>query len=646
MQILENAFQARNKKQNKIEKVKELKNPREAYDKIAEYAKSGYDSIPDEDKKYFLKCFGIYDRPATPKKFMIKLRIPGGHLNSVQARVIGECAKEYGQDYIDLTTRQQCELRYLSIEDMPRLLERLDEAGIDAYQTGVDNIRSIMCDPLDGYGHDNVLASHNTLLKLQEKFLYDPEWISTLPRKFNTAITGSFSNRCNIFCHDASFVLAQKDGVYGYNMYLGGKVGKIAQDADIFLANEDEVIAAFSSIIEIFRKYGFRDNRNKNRLFFLLESVGIKAMSDAIRENAGIDFARAGETMTNMDFVDAEHGKVQLRDGSFALHVVVPSGIFSGSSLVQVADISERYGNKEIRFDMEQSLYVMGVKDVESALKESLFDKYKNIDSPYNNHLIACAGTEHCPFGVIENKNDAIEMSAYLDEKVPLHVGRVRLYWSACVKGCGIHGLGDIGFEGCKAKIDGHSVSGVNISLGGKLNSKGAEGYTVIKTSPLVHAKLHVESLMLEYKLQRVKNESFENYHDRVLKLFTPANIGFTMRLNSYMRSKNIDLHPKSTSSLSLTAHLGFNDKTKTGKNEEFELFELGRRLYYYLSKKEAYSAYERFSNVLKNEKLENIRDLVPHVDENLALLCDSILDSKEDKRAVVFSEVEEFIRL
>ena len=171
MEALQKAYEARSKKVNKIEKVKELKNPQEAYDKIAEYASTGYASIPDEDKKYFLKCFGIYDRPATPERFMIKLRIPGGHLNSAQARVIGECAKEFGEDYIDLTTRQQCELRYLKIEDMPLLLERLKVVGIDAYQTGVDNIRSIMCDPLDAMSFDNVLPSHNTLLKLQEKFL-------------------------------------------------------------------------------------------------------------------------------------------------------------------------------------------------------------------------------------------------------------------------------------------------------------------------------------------------------------------------------------------------------------------------------------------------------------------------------------------
>ncbi|MBL4730711.1 MAG: ferredoxin--nitrite reductase, partial [Sulfurimonas sp.] len=99
MEVLQQAYDARAKKLNKIEKIKEQRTGEEAYSQLERYAKEGYASIPAEDKSYFLKCFGIYDRPATPERFMIKMRIPGGHLNASQARMIGACAKEYGQDY-------------------------------------------------------------------------------------------------------------------------------------------------------------------------------------------------------------------------------------------------------------------------------------------------------------------------------------------------------------------------------------------------------------------------------------------------------------------------------------------------------------------------------------------------------------------
>ncbi len=634
MKALEEAFTARSKKINKIEKVKELKLAQEAYDKLDEYAANGFDSVPDEDKTYFLKCFGIYYRPATPGKFMIKLRIPGGFMNAQQAKVIGECAKEFGEDYLDLTTRQQCELRYLSVESLPIIIKRLDGVGITPYQTGVDNIRGIVADPFDELAFDNVLPSHNTLLKLQDVFLKNPEWISTLPRKFNTSITGNLSNRCNVYGNDCCFVLAQKDGMFGYNLYLGGRVGIIARSADIFLQNESEVISAFKAIIELFKRYGFRDNRNKNRLHFLIEAVGMQEFARSIREQAGIDFAQAGETMTTMDYVEPDHGKIQLRNGTIGLHAVVPSGIFTGSGMINASEVATKHGNAELRFDMEQSFYIMGVKDIASALAEPFFTEYKNINTPYFNHLIACAGTDHCPFGVIENKNDAIAMASYLSEKVALESGRVRMYWSACVKGCGIHGMGDIGFEGCKAKIEGVNGSGVHILLGGKLMGTSQEGHTVIKSAPLEYAKYYVESIMLEYKRLRKSGEHFEGFYTRVLSNFTTAKVGFMMMLQAYMRAKNIDIE------------FGFETKVMSGKNEEFEVFDLGRKLYYLFAKKEAYTAYERFTNVNKREKLEDIRKIVPNIDENIAQMLDLILHSDENKRAVVFSEIMPFVML
>lgn len=634
MQELQKAYEARAKKVNKVEETKALKSPIEVWNRLEYYAQNGYDSIPQEDKEYFLKCFGIYDKDAlTPKKFMMRVRIAGGYLDANAARVLGLVAKEYGNDYMDITTRAQVELRYLDIKDIPTLLKKLQSVGIDSYQTGVDNFRNIVTDPLDALAFDNVLPSYGLLKKLQEQFLHKEEWISSLPRKFNTCITGSISNRCNAFGHDCCFVLAQRDGLYGYNIYLGGKVGRVAKSADIFVLPH-QVEVAYASIIDIFKRFGFRDNRNKNRLVFLIESVGMQELGKAIRQNAGVDFLSAGETLTKLEFNEANQGKVQLRDGSFGLHMVVPSGIFSGSDLMRVADVSEQFGSSQVRFDVEQSIYILGVRDADALLEQDIFKKYKSVDSVYKNNLIACAGTQHCVFGVIENKSDAIKMAEYLEQKVPLYEGKVRMYWSGCVKGCGLHGLADIGFEGCKVKIGDEMEGGVNISLGGKMTNDAVEGYTVVKSAPLRYAHFYVETLMLEYKRLKNSTESFESFSQRVLKLYTPAAVGFMMRLGAYLRAKNIGIE------------IGFSESVQTGKNEEFELFELGRKIYYKLTNKEPYSAYERFTNRLKNEKVQDIRELVKGVDENLALLCEKILDRNEHNRAVVFSEVLSFIEL
>jgi len=633
--VLQAASKARNTKTNKVEQTKALKTPKEAFEQIAEYAKKGYGSIPKEDLGYFLKCFGIFDRPMTPERFMMRVRIPGGQLDAAQARTVGEIAQEFGRDYIDISTRAQIVLRYLSIEAMPEILERLERVGLTTFHTGVDNFRNMVNDPLDGVAFDNILPSQGLLVSLQSLFLGHWEWVSALPRKFNTGVCGSLANRCKIFGQDCGFVLAQKEGVYGYNVYLGGRVGVIARNADIFVRDEAEAVAMFRALIELYRDYGFRDNRNKNRLHFLIEAVGMEALAAAIREKAGIDFATAGETLTQLDNNDADQGRVQLNNGTFAVHAVVPSGVFSGSDLVAAGEAAETFGDGRVRLDIEQSLYLLGVDSVryEALMETPFFETYKSVSSPYFNHLIACAGEEHCPFGVIPNKPDAIEMAEYLSRAVPLEGGRVRMHWSGCVKGCGLHGVGDIGFEGCKAKVNGETEHGVHITLGGKLTAEGQEGYSVMKSVPLRYARYHVESLMREYRRLRRAGESFGQFHDRVLSRYSPAAIGFMMQLQAYLRAKKIDME------------VGFETAPQTGGVERFELFELGRRLYKKLTGETAYPLSEHFLPG-EGERVEVPLKNNAACDPALSEMVYKMLDPTASRRAKAFTEVAGMIGL
>ena len=207
MSMLQKAFDNRNKKQNKIEIIKESKDAMSVFERLEEISKGGYENLSKEDSSYFLKCFGLYDKG---EDFMLRVRIPAGAVTNIQAIRIGEIAQKYGNDYIDITTRMQVELSYLKIEDIFDVLKALKEVGITTFQTGVDNFRNIVIDPLDGVAFDNIIASTTLLHKLQDMFIENPQWVSVLPRKFNTAILVSMSNSCNIFGHDCSFVLAQK----------------------------------------------------------------------------------------------------------------------------------------------------------------------------------------------------------------------------------------------------------------------------------------------------------------------------------------------------------------------------------------------------------------------------------------------------
>ncbi len=268
----------------------------------------------------------------------------------------------------------------------------------------------------------------------------------------------------------------------------------------------------------------------------------------------------------------------------------------------------------------------MGIKEenIESILSEEFFKKYKNLASPYANHLIACAGEKHCQFGVIPNKPDAIDLAKYLEKQVSLESdAKVRMYWSACVKGCGLHGLGDIGFEGCKAKLEGESVYGVHIFLGGRTTRDANIGKSVLKSVPLQFAKYFVESLMIEYKNLRKKRENFEEFYQRVLSNYSTSAIGFIMMLKTYIRVLNLKLN------------IGFKENVKTGKNEVFEIFEVERALYRQIAGYEPYEIYDYFTPVFpkKPVKLKN----TDRFEEGFIEMINSMLRS--EKRALVFSE-------
>jgi len=608
VKTLEQAFNDRNKKLNKIEKLKTSRTPQEAFAKIDEYAKNGYDSIPKEDLDFFLKSYGIYKRKK-PNSMMMRIRIPNGKLESYQAETIGELAKRYGDNYMDITTRMQIQLRYLKIEDIPTILENLESIDISPFQTGVDNIRNIVTDPLNLVAKDSIIATDGIVEKIQNIFLKNDDWISVLPRKFNIGFNGSFSNRANIFGHDLGFALAQKDGEFGFNIYLGGKVGITAKKSNFFVKTDEEILEFFTVIINIFKDFGFRDNRNKNRLHFLIQSVGLENFENSIREKSSIDFKTAGITLVSVEPINNEF--IELKNGTFAKLIIVPSGLFSGSDLIEAGKITEKFGG-EIRFSYQQNLYITEVE------KNQPFSKYDSFNSPYFKNMIACAGIEDCPFGVIPNKPDAIEMANYLQSNIPLSDdSQVSFHWSACPKGCGIHGFGDIGFEGAKVKVDGKIEFGVHILLGGKLSGEGKEGHKILRSIPLVDSKYYVKELMTIYKNLKKDGESFSKFEDRVFSKYSTGALEFVLRLSQ---------------KLPLLSENLITENPKSGQNEIFEIFDLGVKIYHKISGEKPYDKINNFTSTL--------RHFPPILKVSFGKILSKMLERDFSKRYQVFSEI------
>ncbi len=298
-------------------------------------------------------------------------------------------------------------------------------------------------------------------------------------------------------------------------------MGIQAYDSGLFIKKE-QVVPVYKAIIDLFKTYGFRDNRNKNRLHFLIQEIGLESFVLAIQAKANLTLESSGELLVNEDLEIKQEGLITLRNNKKAIHFPVPSGIFTGTAMMEAGFLAEDT-NGLVRLSVEQSFYlVCDDSDVEYVKNSPLYKKYGKFQNIYFNNQIACAGVKTCPFGVIENKSDAIEMAYYLNEEVPLSDGKVRMYWSACPKGCGIHGVADIGFEGCKIKDDeGNTIGGVKIFLGGKASKEVQEARVLHKGLSLKKAKVAVKNLLTIYKNEKINSESFESFDSRVLSKFT-----------------------------------------------------------------------------------------------------------------------------
>lgn len=566
---------------------------------------------------------------------MLRVRVPAGRLNYTQAIRIGEVAKKYGNDYIDITTRMQIELRYLQIADIAKVLQELKEVGISTFQTGVDNPRNIVTDPLDGISYDNVIETMPIIDKLQAIFIENAEWISALPRKFNTGILGSLSNSCNIFGHDCCFVLAQKEGIFGFNIYLGARVGMQAQDANLFVTIE-EVPHFFESLLKVFKTYGYRDNRNKNRLIFLLNDVGVENFIDAVKEESGLNYTAAGATMVQSQSIALGSNKVLGRNSTFNYKMIIPSGIFSGTHMIETAETAKLYGDGNIRLTYDQNLYVINVpkENLEALESSNVVAHYATFNNLYFSDMIACAGTATCSFGVIPNKPDAIEMAHFLNSEVAIENANVRMNWSACPKGCGVHGIADIGFEGCKAKdAEGNKVDGVHIFVGGKITREAKEGHTLHKALPITEAKHHVKYLLQTYASHKLRGETYEAFDDRFLsKNYSFQALAFFTKINYILNDK-----------LALDTLLELEAEPKSSKREEYELFGFGLKLYKLLTGEKRFEGVDGLSPILlkpRSIKRDTVSTLNPKVPAKLSEIIYNMTHENKKERAAVFSEL------
>ncbi len=470
-------------KANKVELMKRQKDGLDALPDVLRHAGTGnWQELTEDDKQRF-KWHGLFFRKQTPGHFMLRLRMSCGFTNARQFRVIADLSDEFGKGFCDVTTRQQIQLRWFTIGDVPELWRRLDEVGLTSKQTGMDNVRGVCGCPLSGLTPHELFDASPAARELTSIILDNKEF-TNLPRKFNVTVTGCLENCCHTETQDVALVPAYRelDGrqVNGFNLLVGGKQGSggyvPARPLDVF-ARPEEAAALAAEVVRVFRDHGGRETRNRARLAFLVEDRGLSWFRAELERRRAGPLHRAGTDLRkprHVDHLGIHPQKRSPNDQGPALHSVgllVPVGRITTAQLRGVADLAERYGNGDVRLTVQQNLVVpnvpedrLGALTEEPLLKELPFDP-----SPVMRGLVACVGSDYCHFALIETKGWAVEVARELERRTQgRKVLPLTIHWSGCAAGCGLHQAADIGLQGCRSRVNGEVVDAAHVYVHGK----------------------------------------------------------------------------------------------------------------------------------------------------------------------------------
>ncbi len=485
--------------QNGIERIKSERNGLEVGADIPRFAALGWEAVPKDDVER-LKWWGIFLRRQSeghPGYFMLRIRIPNGIATATQVHEIANLSAGLGRGVADVTTRQQVQLRWIRIEDVPEILERLQRVGLTTLQTGMDNVRNVVGCPLAGLVRTELLDASAVVRAFTARIVGNRAY-TNLPRKFNVTITGCTENCTHAETQDLALVPATRGTQVGFNVLVGGKMGsggyRIARPLDVFVTPE-EAVEVCAAIVEVFRDHGPREARSKARLSFLLDQWGVERFRATVEESLGRELVRAGRDARRPTHSDHLGVTPQRQDGLCAVGLLVPVGRVRAEQLAELARLSEVYGAGEVRFTTGQNAILPHVPEerLPALLGEPLLRELQPDPPVALRGLVSCTGVDYCNLALIDTKRRALETARALQDRI----GRpVAVHWSGCPAGCGNHGVADIGLVGKRIRVDGEVVEGVDVYLGGSSGPQPTPALRLLEDVPCDALVPILEALM------------------------------------------------------------------------------------------------------------------------------------------------------
>jgi sulfite reductase (ferredoxin) len=525
---------------NPNERSKKDDNPLNVRQRIIDiYQHTGFAGIDPGDLRGRFRWMGLYTqrRQGIPggktatlepeeledEYFMMRIRCDGGALTSEQLRVIADISTTYGRDIADVSDRQNVQLHWIRIEDVPTIWEKLAAVGLSTTEACGDCPRVMLGCPLEGVAADAVLDASEALREVVERYVGDPEF-SNLPRKYKTSISGCARHCTNHEINDCAFVgvigTGEFAGTPGFDLWVGGGLStnpRFAERLGVFV-RPDEVAEVWVGVTSIFRDYGYRRQRNHARLKFLIADWGVEKFREVLEteylHRALPDGPAPATSPTHRDHIGVE----EQSDGLLAIGATTKAGRTSGSALREVAAIADRHAKGRVRLTAQQGVVVL---DVEREAAATVVDELELLGlsvhpSAFRRGTIACTGIEFCKLALVETKARAESIREELEKRFPDFDTPITINVNGCPNSCARFQVADIGFKGMVQKTPDGDVEAFQVHLGGQMGTEAEFGrkFRGLKVTA-EEAPDYIERVLRGYLERREGGEAFASYVSR-----------------------------------------------------------------------------------------------------------------------------------
>ena len=514
------------------ERIKRELHGLDSYPRLLEHAAAN--KAPDKEDLFRFKWHGLFFLSPNKEAFMARLRIPGGQLKSFQLREIARTAQELTTGYMQITTRSNLQIRLIEPKDAPEVLRRIQSVGLHTRGTGADNIRNLTANPTAGVDRHELMDTLPLCRELGQMILNDRSFYD-LPRKFNIAFDGGgligVVEDTNDIGLRAVRVVKEEGtilpGIY-FRVALGGATGHKAFARDLgVLVRLEETLKVTAALIRVYIAHGNRNDRKKARLKHLLDSWTLDQYLAETEKLLGYRLLRAPldaagqsplEEARALPAVPHSHIGVfpQKQIGLNYVGVALPVGQITPAQMLRLADLADNYGSGEVRLTVWQNLIIPNVPDAfvetlkKALVKMGLDWRQSNLRSGF----VACTGNSYCKFAGANTKSHALELMDWLDKRFQLDLP-INVHLTGCPNSCAQHYMGDIGLLGAKVKVEGESVEGYHVFVGGGFGNHQALGRQVFTGVSFQSLKPTLEKMLRGYLRHRNEGENFQSFTHR-----------------------------------------------------------------------------------------------------------------------------------